>query len=197
MPKSLPVRIVTCPEWGARKPKQGITTCGQATRIIFHHTAGHHAEIAGPATESISEAMRYARDVQAFHMAPGGLGATNGGIDSGHNFLVCRNGIILQGRWLTVSAIEAGHMVVSAHCPGQNTQVGIEHEHVGDEKMTAAQRTASARLQAWIAASYRLRKALPVDPHSKHFATSCPANLVDEIDAIRRLAQQMLDGSAT
>jgi hypothetical protein len=38
---------------------------------------------------------------------------------------------VLQGRWLTVSAIEAGHMVVSAHCPGQNGQIGIEHEHLG------------------------------------------------------------------
>src|SRR3954454_21227352 len=144
------IDIITCPQWNARAPKADITPCGKASRIIFHHTAGHHAEISLPANESRDEAIRYARDIQAFHMAPGGLGAPNGGIDSGHNFLVCRNGLILQGRWGTVSQIQNRRMVVSAHCPGFNTQVGIEHEHAGTEEMTAAQRASSALLQAWI-----------------------------------------------
>lgn len=179
--------IITCPEWGARKPKQGIETVPASKRIIFHHTASHHAEISDPTNESVAEAKRFARDIQAFHM-----GASRGWNDSGHNFLVCRNGTILQGRWLTVHAIEAKHMVRSAHCPGQNEQIGIEHEHKGTEKMTKKQIEASARLMAWIADQYGRKTVLPVDPHSKYFATSCPANLKSDIAAIKRRAQQIL-----
>lgn len=183
------IDIITCPEWGARHPNGVIRTVGASSRIIFHHTAGHHAEISTPNNESYAEAVRYARDIQAFHMGP-----ERGWKDSGHNFLVCRNGMILQGRWLTVSAIEERHMVISAHCPDFNDQIGIEHEHKGSESMTAAQRQASARLQAWIAYQYGHKKVLPVDPHSAHFATDCPANLKAEIPHIRSLAQQILSG---
>jgi hypothetical protein len=181
------IKIYTVHDWNARRPKQGIQTVGRASRIIFHHTAGHHREISG-AGESIQESMQYARDIQNFHMD------TNGWTDSGHNFLVCRNGAILQGRWLTVSAIQAGHMVLSAHCPGQNDQIGIEHEHYAAEPMTKEQREASARLQAWIAWKYNKATVLPVGPHSAYYATACPANLKNEIPNISRMAQQILKG---
>jgi len=180
-------RIITCPQWGARKPKHGLELVSKSKRIIFHHTAGHHAEIRNPNNESVAEAKRYARDIQAFHMGP-----QRGWNDTGQNFLVCRNGTILQGRWLTVSAIEAKHMVRSAHCPGQNDQIGIEHEHKGTEKMTKKQIEASARLMAWIADQYDRKTVLPVFPHSKFFATSCPANLKSDIAKIKRRAQYIL-----
>lgn len=189
MTARVPITILTCPQWGARKPRHGITTVGRSTRIILHHTAGHHAEIENPQDESNAEATRFARDIQTFHMD------TNGWIDSGHNFLVCRNGLILQGRWITVSAIEAQHMVVSAHCPAQNDQIGIEHEHLGSEPMTDRQRRASATLMAWISFQYGLTKILPVDPHSAHFNTACPANLRADIPDIRRLALEILRGN--
>ena len=182
----IPIEIITCPQWGARKPRQGIQTVGPAVRIIIHHTAGHHAEINTPSTESRDEAIRYARDIQAFHMD------TNGWIDSGHNFLVCRNGMILQGRWLTVSAIQASHMVNSAHCPGQNHNVGIEHEHLGAEGMTNAQRASSARLIAWISDQYGKDTALPLAPHKEFFPTACPANLETEIPNLTSKANEFL-----
>jgi hypothetical protein len=178
--------IITCPQWNARPPKAEITLCGKSVRIIFHHTAGHHREISNPRDESVAEAIRYAQDIQHYHQD------ANGWIDSGHNWLVCRNGVILQGRWSTVSAIQHGHMVVSAHCPGQNTQIGIEHEHMGDEPMTPAQRVSSARLMAWIAWHYRRTKVLPVEPHRKYFSTSCPANIAADIPWIHAHAQKVL-----
>src|SRR4051794_21845566 len=98
--------IITCPKWGARKPKSGIQTTGMAEEIIFHHTAGHHREIDTPHVQSRAESIQYARAIQDFHMN------SRGWIDSGHNFLVCRNGIVLQGRWLTVSSIQAKHMII-------------------------------------------------------------------------------------
>lgn len=180
------LRIVTCPQWGARPPKSGLELVPKSARIIFHHTAGHHAEIENPRDESYAESCRYARDIQAFHMD------TNDWTDSGHNFLICRNGVVLQGRWLTVSAIEAGHMVRSAHCPGENEQIGIEHEHLSSETMTDAQREASAQLMAWIAHHYRRAVVLPVHPHSAYFATECPANLRSAIPGVKARAQRIL-----
>ncbi len=180
------IKIIGAYDWGARKPKQPITVIGRSKRIIFHHTAGHHPEIDNPGAQSRAESEKYARAIQAQHMS-------QGWVDSGHNFLICRNGLILQGRWLTVSAIRAGHMVESAHCPGQNQQIGIEHEHFGSEAMTAKQFEASARLQAWIACEYGLKRVLPVDPHSKYFPTACPANLVSDIPRVKRRAQEILD----
>lgn len=181
------MNIVTCPQWNARRPKQPIRVINRAQRIIIHHTAGHHAEISGPDSESVKESMQYARDIQNFHMD------TNGWIDSGHNFLVCRNGVVLQGRWLTVSAIEAGHMVESAHCPGQNGQIGIEHEHKGTEPMTASQIQSSAKLIAWISKQYKTKFILDLEPHKKYFATACPANVETYIPTLERIAQEMLD----
>lgn len=187
------VNIITCPQWGAVAPKQDVVIVAKAREIIFHHTAGHHPEIDTPGSQSRDESMRYARDIQHFHMAPGGLGVPQGGIDSGHNFLVCRNGVVLQGRWLTVSAIQAGLMVESAHCPTRNHQIGIEHEHAGSEQMTKAQREASAKLMAWISAKYGRKTILPVSPHSTYVNTTCPANLDAEIAAIRARAAAILN----
>ncbi len=180
--------IITCPEWGARQPKsKPVFTSRPSVRIIFHHTAGHHPELGTPGgVETRTEAIAYAQAIQNFHMD------SNGWNDSGHNFLVCRNGIILQGRWRTVSRIQAGKMVVSAHCPGQNSQVGIEHEHLGDEEMTDVQREASAWVQAWVARQYHLELPLDVEPHRKYFATSCPGVIEHEIPDIRRRAGVIL-----
>jgi len=83
-------------------------------------------------------------------------------------------------------------MVRSAHCPGQNTQVGVEHEHLGSEPMTDAQRQSSGRLFAWIAEQYGRALALPLHPHSEFFATACPANLKAEIPAIAAIANGIL-----
>lgn len=185
---SVKIDIITCPQWGARRPNSGLQTVPASSRIIFHHTAGHHPEISNQNQESREESMKYARTIQAYHMSMGWL-------DSGHNFLVCRNGMILQGRWLTVSAIQAGHMVHSSHCPGQNSQIGIEHEHYGSESMPHVQQESSSLLMAWIADKYELHRVLPVDPHHRHFATSCPANLESYMPRIVKRAQEILDGN--
>lgn len=186
-PFPLGIEIITCSQWGARKPRQGITTVPRSNKTIFHHTAGHHAQLDGTSIETREESIHYARAIQNYHMD------SNGWIDSGHNFLVCRNGLILQGRWLTVSAIQANHMVASAHCPGQNHQIGIEHEHRGSEEMTPAQRRASSTLMAWIAWHYGLKAVLPSMPHSRYFPTACPANLTEDIVAITKEAQTLLN----
>jgi hypothetical protein len=185
----LEIEIITCPKWGARKPKAGIETCPESVRTIFHHTAGHVRQLGDPKVTTRAEAIQYARDIQNFHMDG------NGWNDSGHNFLICRNGIILQGRWLTVSAIQASHMVNSAHCPKQNQQIGIEHEHFGNEEMTAKQKESSSNLMAWISWHYERKNVLPSMPHSAYFATACPANLNEDIGGIVKRAQVLLNNA--
>jgi len=184
------IEIITCPKWGARRPKSGIQTVKESDKTIFHHTAGHHRELdANRKVQTRDESIQYARDIQKYHMD------SNGWVDSGHSFLVCRNGLILQGRWLTVSAIQAGHMVNSAHCPGQNGQIGIEHEHFGDEEMTKEQKESSSNLMAWIAWHYERNTVLPSMPHSKYFPTACPANLTEDIADIVKRAQVILNNA--
>jgi hypothetical protein len=188
---SVQIDIITCPEWGAVEPARGFEsiewTDGPAHRFIIHHTAGHHREIALPANESRLESIFYARDIQRFHMGP-----ERGWNDTGQNWLVCRNGLILQGRWRTVRAIQHGRMVVSAHCPGQNDQIGIEFEHKDSEPMTSAQRNSGARVMAWCADQYKKTVVMPGRPHKDFFNTSCPANLVTEIPRLHSIAQQIL-----
>jgi N-acetylmuramoyl-L-alanine amidase len=142
----------------------GQAMTGRPKRIIFHHTATHHPEIENPQNESREEAIRFARSIQAFHMGP-----QRNFNDSGHNFLVCMNGLILVGRHFSYTAIRAGRMVVSAHVPGNNDQPGIEHEHLHEPHITAKQLEASARLHAWIMS----RCGIPVSEVFGHARWPC------------------------
>lgn len=162
--------IVTCAQWGARPPKKTPRTVAHGGKALLHHTAGHHAEITLPGDESLVELIRYAQTVQRVHMD------VNGWNDSGHNFLVGRSGRILQGRWGTVTAIEHGRMVESAHCPGANDCPGVEFEHYGSEPITYAQEAAGITLYAWIfdrlgIAPYQLFG------HKDFYNTECPSVL--------------------
>ncbi len=181
-----PPTIWTTDAWKARPARHRPIVTRRPTHGVFHHTAGHHPEISNPQDESVAEAVRYAKDIQHFHMD------VNGWSDSGHNFLVCRNGIVLVGRHLSLPAIEAGRMIVSAHCPGHNDQPGIEHEHLHEQLMTPKQLQASGRLWAWICSCC----AIPVGsfyPHGRFYPTSCPAELHDDIPKVIRVAAGILN----
>jgi hypothetical protein len=177
--------IIRTDQWGAKPARAQAVFVGRPERILFHHTAGHHPEIDNPRNESRAEAIRYAKAIQSFHMNG------NGWNDSGHNFLICRNGLILVGRHQSLTAIRRGRMVLSAHCPGQNDQPGIEHEHIGKEPMTKEQFHASAWLHAWIIDRCHMR-GVPIDPHKKYYATSCPGSLERELPALKTAVAQML-----
>lgn len=179
-------QIITTDKWGARPPSHELHPAGRPERILFHHTAGHHPEIENPRDESRAEAIRYARDIQRFHMK------VRGWYDSGHNFLVCRNGLILVGRHGSYTHIRRGEMVWSAHCPDQNDQPGIEHEHNGDERMTKAQFLASAHLHAWIIDRCRMAGAHVIHPHREFYSTDCPGALMHDLPALKTAVGQIL-----
>lgn len=172
--------IVTCAQWKARPASGRIKQSGKPIRTVLHHTAG----VGG------RDKKAYARTIQNFHMD------TNGWVDSGHNFLVCVDGTILEGRHGSVSAIFSGLMVVSAHCPGQNGQPGVEHEEK-DGPMTALQFEASVRLHAWISD----RCHVPINdlyrPHREFYATACPGDLYGQIPALRAAVNAALKPKPT
>jgi hypothetical protein len=182
-----PPDLLTTDAWGAKPPAGRIHACGRPSAIIFHHTAGHHAEIRNPANESADEFIRYAREIQAFHMGPG-----RGWLDSGHNYLVGRNGMIAVGRHFSFTANRAGRHVVSAHCPGKNTQIGIEHEHLHEQEMSPEQMHASARLHAWLMSRCNFG-VTEVFPHGMFFPTSCPGELRRDIEQVKIRAGEILN----
>lgn len=170
--------ILTCPNWDALPPKARPVVTDRPDKIVFHHTAGHVPDIKPRLNERYRSAIEYAQALQRYHML------TNGWNDSGHNFLVTRAGVIVQGRWGSVIAIEHGRMVVSAHCPGQNNNPGIEHEHIAGELMTQEQINATVLLMTWICNRTGIRPT-EIYPHSLFYNTDCPDNLVNAIKDIR------------
>jgi hypothetical protein len=164
-------KIYTTEEWHAAAPSRAVTVVGRPKLVVDHHTAGHAPQLDPQPTESLEEAFAYARSLQRYHMQH------NGWIDSGHNFLVTRAGYILEGRHGSLRAITAGRMVLSAHAPGANRNPGIEHEHLGAEDLTAAQKQASVALHTFIC---RRTGIAPTEfyPHSHFNSTECPGAVV-------------------
>src|SRR5205814_3302211 len=92
------------------------------------------------------------------------------------NFLVTRSGFIFEGRHRSFEQISNHKMVVSAHCPGQNEQPGVEIEHNGTEPMTPIQHDAAVWLFAWIHRSCTIA-ATHIYGHRDFYATACPGAL--------------------
>ena len=173
-------RIVPCSEWGAVAPTSSITRVGRPSKIIFHHTDGHHPEIDHQPGDTLQEAAAFAKAIQRDHMH-----RHPPYIDSGHNFLVTRSGHILEGRHGSLAAIKDGVMVQSAHCVGQNTHPGIEHEHVNPEGMTSIQREASLFLHEFICRHTGIHPSA-IHGHGEFDATECPGALKTDLAEFRQ-----------
>jgi len=185
-------RIIPCEEWGAMPPRGKIESAGRPVRIIFHHTDGHHTELDHKPGESFAEAVGYARAVQKSHMSPSPTDPSKPWLDTGNNFLVTKAGYIFEGRHGSLDAINHGRMVVSAHCPGQNTQPGIEHEQFGDEPLTPAQREASIWLHAHICHKTGIKPS-SIHGHREFFATACPGALFPDLGEFRKAVAKALE----
>lgn len=166
-------RIYTPSEWGAAPTRGRPELHGPPRHVLVHHTAGLHQEIENPRDESRAELFRYARDVQHFHMAPKPRG--RGWRDSGHNFLIGLNGLIVVGRRYSLAAARVGLAVESAHCPSWNDKPGIELEHTGERPMPAAQWRALVQLTAWLL-SRSGGRATAITGHRDHYRTECPSD---------------------
>lgn len=170
--------IIVCKTWGAAPGKARPTVVGRPDKIIIHHTDGHSTPSPSVNSPLTSSASAYARMLQS------DMQNRRGWDDSGHNFLVMRSGLILQGRWGTVAAIERGRMVMSAHCIGQNQNPGIEHEHVVGESLTPEQGLSTVWLMAWICDRTGISPTA-LYGHDVFYPTACPSNLGSMILQLR------------
>lgn len=168
-------KIVSCGQWRARRPTGKIQQTGRPDGTVLHHTA----------TLGGKDKKAFARSTQDYHMDH------NGWVDSGHSFLVCTDGTILEGRHGTLDAIRRGRMVVSAHCPGQNSNPGVEHEQK-QGPMTKAQRASSVLLHSWMADRCQIRISNLYRPHRLFFPTACPGQLEQEIPALREAVSEYM-----
>ena len=178
MPSALPFRIIPCSEWGARPARNPISNSGKYDKAIFHHTAGHAPEIGGSG-ESYEEARLYALAVQRYHMDH------NGWNDSGHNYLITRNGYIFEGRHRSVELLQSGQCPVSAHCVGQNDNPGVEIEHLDPEPMTPIQRQAATWLFAKLCRQGGFSEKR-IFGHRDFNATACPGSLYSGLEGFRK-----------
>lgn len=172
--------IVLASAWGAVAPTGTVARVGRPDKIIFHHTDGN-----APGS-SLADAKAFARSIQRDHMH-----RNPPFIDSGHNFLVTRAGQILEGRRGSLAAINDGVMVQSAHCPTQNHNPGIEHEHKGAEAMTDAQRQASLFLHELICRKTGIKPSA-IHGHKEFSPTACPAELEPELARFRHELKRRL-----
>ena len=173
-----PFRVITCAEWGARPPRGALApVTKKPVRALLHHTAGH--SVAGASGETYSQAVAYVKSIQNFHMGP-----QRGWADTGQNFTVTRNGYIFEGRHGSFDRVSRGQMVVSAHCPGQNDQPGVEVEHVDPEAWTPIQHEALVWLFSWICKACAI-PATHIYGHRDFFATACPGALYTRLPQFR------------
>jgi hypothetical protein len=83
----MPLRFVSRAQWGARPPKSVTRRPPSALAGVAVHWFGEPG-----AAGSHEGCAALLRSVQRTHMAPGGLGAKNGGADIAYNHAVCPHG---------------------------------------------------------------------------------------------------------
>lgn len=182
----LTVNVLTTAQWGAKAPRSvaGLTN---PRYIIIHHTATPPSS-----NNSVSGAKALARSIQDYHMNH------NGWIDSGHNFLNTTGGIICEGRHGTVSAVNAGRCVRSAHAGNNsaNGSPGIENE---GNYMTATM--PQQQWQSLVDLCADLCRCCNISVnnikgHRDFFATACPGDwLYNQLPLLRQQVHQKLTGS--
>ena len=181
-------RIYACAEWGARPPAGPISP-STPTGYVVHHTAGPNTPLISDPKKALAEAFELARSIQYLHQQ------VEGWLDTGNNFLVTRNGIILEGRHGSIAAIAAGRCVDSAHCPGMNQSPGTEHEGLYDTQvMPGAQWAAAVRLCAWVLYVLKL-DTTTIKGHRDYYPTDCPGGwFYSQLPRFRHEVHEMLEG---
>ncbi|ASU85945.1 peptidoglycan-binding domain-containing protein [Nocardiopsis gilva YIM 90087] len=140
------VDIISRASWGARSPRNRVTTTWNRRTEFFVHYAD------GPTTQT-------PRDIQRYHMGK------QGWADIGYNFLVDAQGHAYEGRgWLTVGA----------HAVGHNTSgIGVCFIGYDGDATAAARRTIRALYDE---ANRRAGRTLAMRGHRDVNSTDCPGD---------------------
>jgi len=181
--------IYSCDAWHARGPSGPVVVVPtRPSKILIHHTATDNRDNVAPVDLGV-----LARAIQNFHMD------TDGWIDSGHQFLVNRGGLIAEGRHRSLETLLGGRSFIEgSQCTDYNdVSIGIENEGTYTEVDPPAGQLASLRaLCAYACLQYR------VDPkhlygHRDFRDTACPGDrLYAMLPALRSQVAQVLGKGA-
>lgn len=178
----IPLRIYTACDWGATPVHPKFPT-QKALGIVTHHTAGPNVTPFADEDAERERCFRLARAIQRAHLA-------RGWADSGHHFLICRSGLILEGRHGSHDAARRGRCVRGAHAGNgaiNSTHFGIEYEGRYDQEflVTPDQWAAGVELYSWLA-FWGQFDSQENFPHSQFRPTVCPGLLRDHLPRLRR-----------
>jgi len=181
--------IYSCDAWHARDPSDRVTVVpNRPSKILIHHTATENRTNVAPVDLGV-----LARAIQNFHMD------NDGWIDSGHQFLVNRGGLIAEGRHRSLETLLGGRSFIEgSQCSDYNdVSIGIENEGTYTEVDPPPGQLASLRaLCAYACLQYR------VDPkhlygHRDFRDTACPGDrLYAMLPALRSQVAQILGKGA-
>ncbi|MGQ0482978.1 MAG: peptidoglycan recognition protein family protein [Pseudonocardia sp.] len=183
LPGPVRPKVLSCTGWRARDPSEPVSVLPRRPiKIIVHHTATRNRD--DPLTLST-----LARAIQDFHMD------TNDWIDSGHHFLINRQGLIAEGRHRSLETLLGGRrMVEGTHCPGQNDcSIGIENEGTYTESNPPPGQLVMLRvLCAFTCLQYGLRPG-EIYGHRDFRDTACPGDrLYALLPSLRRSVARLL-----
>jgi N-acetylmuramoyl-L-alanine amidase/Putative peptidoglycan binding domain len=181
--------IYTCDAWHARPPSSPVVVVDQRpSKILIHHTATANRNNVAPVDLGV-----LTRAIQNFHMD------TEGWIDSGHQFLINRGGLIAEGRHRSLETLLGGKSFIEgSQCSDYNdVSIGIENEGTyTDVDPPAGQLAALRSLCAFACVQYK------VDPghlygHRDYRDTACPGDrLYAMLPALRTQVAQLLGKGA-
>lgn len=161
--------VYGCAEWGAAPPDHQFDETDPDATVIHHMDWPNRPLISDP-EQALQHAFQAARNCQRDHMQG------NGWSDTGQNFTVTREGIVLEGRHGSLAAARRGKSVQAAHAPGGNYNPGIEVEGTYTSELPPApQWTALVDLCAHLA-FWAERDSTAIKGHRDYIATQCPGD---------------------
>jgi hypothetical protein len=177
-------KVLPCRGWDARDPTQPVTELlARPDKVLVHHTATPNDREDGLRLGEL------ARAIQKDHIE------VRGWIDSGHNFLVNRAGLVAEGRHRSLETLLGGrHFIQGAHCTGQNSKsIGIENEGIYTEADPPVAQLATLRaLIAFTCLQYRIRPN-QIYGHRDFADTACPGDrLYAMLPTLRVLVHRLL-----
>ena len=167
--------IFSTVDWGAKKvDSSNFLRPYRGTGICLHHTAGYSKD---------GNTELYARNIQLQHMG------VNGWSDSGHHFLIGRDGVICEGRTGSLHAVGVEKFIRGAHTGDEWSNAhlwGIENEgNTNDKPLTPDQMASLIHLLAWICFCQKI-DSFSITGHRDWKATACPgAWLYEQLPSIR------------
>jgi hypothetical protein len=181
-------RVYTRAEWNARPPTGTIRYLDRKPdHIVVHHTAGENTT-----DYSLAAAFRHSHWIQDLHMD------RNGWIDSGQQLTISRGGYVMEGRSLSLRAINERQHVSGAQTANHNDHtIGIENEGIYvSAPVPDALFSSLVTTCAWLCGQYGLDPYVAIVGHRDYVTTTvCPGDvLYARLPELRRRVATALRG---